>query len=361
MNQECFSLPEKLKAHEAFWEGVGPGLILIPPGRQELYDLQNYIDRFGNPERMWAAEMERASRVIGQITDGIPTVRPNLGVIFVPAIAGQSYELAEGAMPWPGPPLGQEDIRAIRHMDIVHRPLMDLAARFYQFHGASGRKDVVAYHPDTQGVFDIAHLLAGDDILYDLADDSRADWITELMDICLDLYVNVTRHVKLLLNEEPHTMIHGHGTCQGVYFPHAGVRLSEDTAVLLSPAMIERVVLPTVRHTGELFGGIFVHFCGKHQGLLRLLCSQQEVKAIDLGNPESYDMHQVLELCAETGTVLYSRVPALSGESWQSYIRRLGLWVQETGARVILRPTVFPETLDECAAMRAMWQEATCL
>lgn len=359
MSHECFSLADKIKAHEAFWAGVGPSLILIPSGRQDHYDLRNYIDRFGNPERMWASEMERAKSLLSQVTDGIPTVRPNLGVIFVPAIAGQAYELAEGAMPWPGEPLDEAAIRAIRHLDIAQAPAMDLAARFYHYHGASGCKDVVAYHPDTQGVFDIAHLLAGDGLLSDLADESRADWVAELLEICLELYLRVSREVKRLLNEEPHSMIHGHGTCQGVYFPHAGVRVAEDTAVLLSPAMIERFVLPAIRRTGDLFGGVFAHFCGRHPGLLRLLCKLPEVKAIDLGNPESYDIRQVLELCAETGTVLYSRVPALPGESWQPYIRRLGQWVAETEARVILRPTVFPETAAECAAMRAIWQEAT--
>lgn len=37
--------------------------------------------------------------------------------------------------------------------------------------------------------------------------------------------------------------------------------------------------------------------------------------AIDLGNPEKYDLRWLLEDCARSGTVLYSRLPAANGES----------------------------------------------
>lgn len=34
-------MEEKIKIHEQFWKGEGPGLILIPPSRAELYDLND--------------------------------------------------------------------------------------------------------------------------------------------------------------------------------------------------------------------------------------------------------------------------------------------------------------------------------
>jgi hypothetical protein len=75
--------------HRDFWRGEGPCLILIPTGQMALYDTEDYPERFENPLLMYQAEMERALKVVDWPTDGIPAVRPTLGVIFVPAMAAQ--------------------------------------------------------------------------------------------------------------------------------------------------------------------------------------------------------------------------------------------------------------------------------
>jgi hypothetical protein len=154
-------------------------------------------------------------------------------------------------------------------------------------------------------------------------------------------------------------MIHGHGTSQGVYFPAAGARMAEDTAILLSPRMIDRFILPTIRRAAAPFGGAFIHFCGKHPAMLERLCRLDVVKALDLGNPEMYDPRWLLERCAETDTVLYSRLAAEPGEGWEGYLGRLAGLVRQTGARVILRPLVFPKSREDCAAMQALWHGLT--
>jgi hypothetical protein len=351
----------KRALHEAFWRGEGPSLILIPPGQQELYDLTDYPARFHDPRAMWESEIRRAEPVVDWPTDGIPTVRPNLGVIFVPAMAGLGYQLPGDAMPWPGEPLTREAIRAARDTDVTATETMRLAAEFYAIHRDSGRDDIVAYHADTQGVFDIAHLLNGDHTFYEVADQQEASWIDELLDICHVLYRRATAQLKAQLDEPATSMLHGHGTSQGVYFPHVGTRMAEDTAILLSPATIDRFILPAIQRAATRFGGAFVHFCGNHRPLLERLCQMDEVRAIDLGNPEMYDSRWLLQRCAETGTVLYSRLAAEPGEPWHDYVRRLGTLASETGARLILRPQVCPTGRDECRAMRDLWHELTCV
>ena len=115
-------------------------------------------------------------------------------------------------------------------------------------------------------------------------------------------------------------MVHGHATQQGLYFPHAGVRLSEDTATLLSPQMIDEFVLPYIEKAAEPFGGAFVHFCGKHGYLFKKIVSLDFVKAIDLGNPEMYDIEWLFEKCAGTNTVFYGKTGYPDGLSWREYI-----------------------------------------
>lgn len=350
-------LAEKQLAHRRFWRGEGPCLLLLPTAAMEQYDLVGYRERFENPELMWQAEMRRARPVVNWPTDGIPTIRPNLGVIFIPAIAGADYRIPDGSMPWPGKPLPRDTIRAISQVDVAMTQLMRLAREFYALHTARGETEIAAYHPDTQGVFDIAHLLAGEDVFLQLSDEP--DWVHELMEICLDLYVRVSRELKTTLGQGAGEMIHGHGTPQGVYFPHAGVRISEDTPTLLSPKMLAALVLPYIARAAEPFGGAFVHYCGRHNAFFEQLCDCPQVRAIDLGNSELYDLHWLLEQCAAGNKVLYSRIAAQPGEAWQPYLRRVAAGIKATGARVILRPMVFPETREECQAMLDLWHELT--
>ena len=352
-------MQQKIEAHERFWRGDGPSLILIPAGQAPGYDMAHYPAWFRDPQAMWESEMCRADPLVDWPTDGIPTVRPNLGVIFVPTMGGLEYSLREGQMPWPGAPLGRDAIRAARHVNLAETELMRLAEEFYAIHRERGRDAIAAYHADTQGIFDIAHLLYGDEIFYELPDEDQAAWVAELLEISLGLYLGASRHLKKLLGQDAGSMVHGHGTPQGVYFPHAGVRMCEDTPTLLSPEMIERFILPLMEQAAKPFGGAFVHYCGRHDPLFERLCPLEWVRAIDLGNPEMYDTRWLLEQCAETGTVLFSQVAPEPGEQWEAYVRRVAGLVSETGARCILRAAVSPQARDECAAMRDLWHELT--
>ncbi|MDR2232910.1 MAG: hypothetical protein LBE56_07290 [Tannerella sp.] len=314
----------KSDLHKQFWSGQGPCLIFIPPAKMELYDLNDYEYRFYHPEAMWAHEMSRAVKVLDWPTDGIPTVRPNLGVVFLPAIAGQTFQIEANSMPWPGTPLSREQIRLIDKISISETDIYALLDSFYNIHFQHDESQIAPYVADTQGVFDIAHLLYGDEIFYELIDDSQNGWLEELMEIVTRLYDSVTGMIKKVIGESPDQMIHGHGTEQGLFFPEAGIRLSEDTATLLSPEMIERLIIPAIRNcVKEPNKGVFLHYCGLHPTFFDQLTAMPEVKAIDLGNPEMYDLSAVLRRCAETNTVLYSRIAVEKYEKWRTYTERV--------------------------------------
>ena len=279
---------ELIERHRRFWAGEGPCLLLVPAADVPLYDTQSYDRLFAEPRLMWESEMRRARAVVGWPTDGIPTVRPNLGVIFCPSIAGQGYQVKSDQMPWPGEPLPIEGIRAARGVDAAAAVLMRRAEAFYRIHRESGVADVVAYHPDTQGVFDVAHLLYGDGIFTAMAgEEDEQRLVFEIMDIALEVYLRATRRVKEILGEAAGSMIHGHGSPQGVFFPEGGVRISEDTPTLLSPAMIDRFVMPWIERSLEPFSGGFAHFCGRHQPFFERLCRCPSSRRSTSGTPRA--------------------------------------------------------------------------
>jgi hypothetical protein len=351
------ALQEKIAAFRAFWEGRGPSLILIPAAKRAQYDTDNYVARFAHPERMWEAEAFRAREELDWPTDGIPTVRPNLGVVFIPGAAGQSYKVQEGQMPWPGEPLSREEIRSLPGRDIEDSAMMRLARRFYEVHRAAGAEGIAAYHPDTQGVFSLAHLFYGDRIFCHAVEDPN--WVHQLLGITLTIHTRVVRALKSFLEEPDGEMTHGHSFPAGVYFPRAGVRISEDTATMISPRMVREFVLPYTERAVAPWGGCFVHYCGKHEFLFEQLCRMPQVLAIDLGNPEMYDTRWLLERCGQTGTVLFSPLKTEDGETWTRYLQRIAALAKAAGARLILRPTVFPDTREECAHMLDLWHELT--
>lgn len=350
---------EKIEMHKAFWAGRGPSLILVPTNEMPLYDVDDYRERFYAPEKMWESEMARARGVLDWPTDGIPTVRPNLGVTFVPAMAGQTFEIRPGQMPWPGKHLTPDQIRAARTIDVAQTETMRLAAEFYEIHRTRGDTDILAYQADNQGIFDIAHLLYGDEIFLDIMTEDKKPWAAELLDISCDLMIRASKEVKNLIGEQMHTMAHGHATQQGVWFADAGLRISEDSPTMISPDLIDRFVIPPIERCAEHFGGIFMHYCGKHDYLFERLCKCDCVRAIDLGDPWSYETPHLLEICAETNTVLYSRIGQKEPPNWRDYLTELGKLIQETGARCILRPLAFPQQRHECEEMLQTWHELT--
>lgn len=349
------NIEQRKQLHKDFWQGKGRSLILIPTPQLKPYpsNMDNYKERFYSPRKMWEFESEQAQSVIQWPTDGLPTIRPNLGTIFIPAIAGQNYIMQDGQMPWPGRHFSFAQISAIKSLDIDAADIMKLAKHFYEIHKDKGSKEIFSYLPDTQGVFDILHLLRGDDIFYEMAD--KKQLIKELFNIVTDFYIEVSKKLKNAIGEDNCSMVHGHATPQGVFCPDIGIRLSEDTATLLSPAMIDEFILPYMEKAAKPFGGAFVHFCGKHEILYDKLLECDFVKAIDMGNPEMYDSFRLLEQCSKTGTIFYGKLAAYENETWKQYINRIMKILKDTGARCVLRPAIFPSGSDECAEMYDMW------
>ena len=132
-------------------------------------------------------------------------------------MAGQGFQTPRNSMPWPGDPLSIEMIRAISESRLENSNVFRLAADFYGLHHQYHSPDIASYLPDTQGVFDIAHLLYGDEIFYSIFDSEPGSFMTELMEISLSIYLKSTKILKSTMHEDLQTMIHGHGTEQGLF------------------------------------------------------------------------------------------------------------------------------------------------
>ena len=213
------------------------------------------------------------------------------------------------------------------------------------------------YLPDTQGVFDLSHLIVGTDLLYLLAD--RPKQVLEIQERSLQLFLRATGLFKELLGEESGSMVHGHGMPIGVWFPDTGARISEDSATLISEDMIREFCLPFIRRAARPFGRLFMHFCGHHPGFLKMLCRMEEVSTLNLGNPEMYELEELFDLCGESGTVYFGHLLAMPGEGGESYLERLAALLRRRQTRLILVSDYHPRGGQEKAALVRRWHDLT--
>ena len=197
---------------------------------------------------------------------------PDLGTTLLPSGLGMEIVVQPDQQPWlrghlspeaylAGPDPAQEG--ALRG----EVPLAEAFYRLFRERQARGKVHpaVRAYAPDTQGVFDLSHLVIGSGLFLLLADDPPAAHRVQARSLAL--FLAATRRFKGLLGEAPGSMVHGHGMAEGVWFPGTGARISEDSCTLIGQAMIEEFCLPYIREAVRPFGRGFLHFVEGQPGL----------------------------------------------------------------------------------------------
>ena len=316
-----------------FWRPQNTGI----PG--DTYDLK---EQFHSKERMLQGQLEEVSKSAAENFGAPLCIRPNFGTIFLPACLGLEYQVFSDAYPWLTGHLAKSQIAQVDLGDLINSPMMQQALEFIQWFRMHVPPDVHVYMPDTQGPFDLAHLIYGDQLFLDMYDDPS--FVHELLDLCTKLYIDATKILKKALGEPLESCYHGHALIQGIHMANGGIRISEDTATLLSPGHIDEFVIPYDKRALDEFGGGFIHYCGKNDHLLDAYLALEGVRAINFGNPEMHDFMDTMRRFRTAGVCCFGKWPVLPEESPQAYFKRIGR-VTEGGRRGLilhLDSTCFP-------------------
>ena len=290
-------------------------------------------EQFFDPERMLYAHLEEMEDCYSGHSGAPLTLRPNFGTILMPAAFGLDYEVFEDQYPWLTSHADPVAIERLEDTDILASPIIKRAIEYIKCFKSLLPAWIHVYMPDTQGIFDLAHMLIGDEVFYLLYDDPDA--VHRLMRLCVNAYCNVTDHLKQALGEKPHCQYHGHALPYGIYMRNGGVRISEDSAILLSPEHIDEFVIPYIDETLSSYQGGFVHYCGHNLHMLTRLTELSSLRAVNLGNPEMYDFHKVMCQCHQNNCVYFGHWHSLPGEGVDRYLRRI--WdASDAGTRGLL-------------------------
>jgi hypothetical protein len=369
------TIRRKADFFENFWKGRGPYPILF--AKPHLAKGKNWIKRtiaeqHADPAAALEEALELARYALLDADDGIPVARADLGTTLFPSFLGLKVHIEEDAHPWLAEHLGLGEYAQKKKVGagLMEEPPaggseLRTAIGFYKLLAgrAAAYGPPLPYLPDNQGIFDISHIVAGTDLFYALADDPQA--VHAAQENSLELYLSGTRLFKKIAGEERGSMLHGHGMPSGVWFPHLGARISEDSCTLVSAQTIREFCVPYLERAAREFGGLFLHFCGRHEDFLRIAAGESWARVVNLGNPESYSLDETFALLGSRKTVSFGHLEPAETEGDEDYLERMAdLAGRNRMGLILVAPPVRGEgeqelSEDRCRSLRDRWHRLT--
>ena len=279
-----------------------------------------YHEAFDDPEKMLFNELLTSFSSIYNsvlLKDHFPLhIRSNHGIGIIASLFGARCKIIQDNMPWVEHLDGMDAVR-----EMVAQGLPDLESGL-------GSKVIATYRyfrdklreypkcheairitqPDLQGPFDIAHLLIGTDIFYEVYD--HAPLLHQLLELITETYIAFRRHIdELLTDRTPEDAVYVHG---GIY--GGKVILKDDTAAInLSQGMYDEFSKHYNDKILEAFGRGSLHYCGPGRDWHFDSMNCPWLGGLHFGNPEMHSLEYVY------GYWSRRRVPILWWGNHQDY------------------------------------------
>lgn len=157
---------------------------------------------------------------------------------------------------------------------------------------------VSIYHPDLQGPLDICELMWGCEMFYAMYDEPEL--VHDMLALITDTYTAFLEQWFAMFPCDDDMNVHW-GNMR-----HRGrIMLRCDSAMNLSPEFYEEFAMPYDAKLLARFGGGAMHFCGRGDHYIELLCSQPYLYSVNLSQPHLNDMEAIWRATVDRGiTVL---------------------------------------------------------
>lgn len=329
-DEERVELAKRRQA--AVWRGEKPDLPPVVIGgplskEQERIPNPNCEEAFHDAGLMLCSQMRGACSAANSGSDAVPSIRVNFGTGILLACFGLEQEVFPDKMPWLREHLDKARISKLTPDDIKIRGSFAKALEYIRFFKATVGDMVPIYCLDTQGPFDLAHLLMGDDLFMEIYDDPK--FVHHLMELCLELGIRAHSWAKEAAGEALYKHWHGNQ----LYAENMGIRICEDTTAIVSPDTIAEFAMPYSRRLAQHFGGAWIHYCGRNDHLTKAVCEMPEVRGINFGfvpgHEQDHQFEQDMELIQGHGKVYFGSWPRRPGEGGAAYLRRMRKWAKE--------------------------------
>jgi len=308
-----------------FWRGEKLSAPLLFIGgelseKQKIIPEYDFKQIFTDKEKMLCREARAACAMANGHSDIVPSIRANLGTGVTLACLGLEQEAFPDKMPWLKEHLTKEQIIRLSPDDIQPRGSFARGLEMMDYFKEIMGDSLSVYVMDTQGPFDLAHLMLGDELFIQLYDDPQ--FVHHLMNICLELGIKTHRWMKEIIDESLTSLHHGNT----LYSDSFGIRICEDTTVLLNPDHIEEFAISYSRRLAREFGGAWVHYCGYNENLTDSILAAPEFKVLNFGHipghEQEIDFYKNMEKFKKSGKINFNGWPKLPGESCEEFLLR---------------------------------------
>ena len=337
-----------------------PPLTLNFPPPIKLHNYK-YREAFEDPAKMLINQLE--GNVYPHLMvrdDAVPSVRADYGIVVIPSAFGCRVKVPEDDMPWiTGRVLG--DGRP--NPDCLGEPIFDegLPARVLEterfFLEALEDTGVHVYLADTQGPFNIAHHLMGENIFISIY--RYPEELKEVLTKTAKAYIDYSRIQKEVIGEPLNEGAHGwdrRDGPSGIWMGLGGVRLCDDSAAMLSPRHFKEFCAPYNSRCLKPFDGGMWHSCGRVNHILPTVVETEGVKAINLGNPEMHSFREVRELTYRRGICLIWKDSLKEGSDIRSFVDGFVKALDGEYRGVIFSIDV--PSIKEAEKLKSIWMEA---
>lgn len=293
------------KQWENFWYNK-PGTAVFNPRRKKTspsgIELKSiYInDALKDPELMLTAQLTGVSNSLAQGSSALG-IRANYGTGIMTSLFGaEAYTMPYELNTLP-------TTRSFNDSDRIQEVLDHGIPDYYNGSGKDVlffgeycaeifekypniRKYVTVYHPDTQGPLDIAELLWGCDMFYEMYD--NPDFVHALLRLVTDTYKGFSDKWFQIFPQKEEVNVHWGFMIRGT------ILLRLDSAMNLSPDFYEEFSKPYDRELFDYYGGGCLHFCGRGDHYIKSLCDIDNMYGIHMSQPHLNDVKAVVNAVA---------------------------------------------------------------
>ena len=147
------------------------------------------------------------------------------------------------------------------------------------------KKYVKIYHPDTQGPLDIAELLWGSEMFYEMYDDP--DFVHDTLRLITDTYKAFLDKWYTIVPKEKELSVHW------AHMHRGNIMIRLDSAMNLSCDFYNEFSKPYDRELFDYFGGGCLHFCGRGDHYIESACEIESLYGFNLSQPHLNNMDKI--------------------------------------------------------------------
>ncbi len=239
-----------------------------------------------SPAKMLANQLETIEARLAVGDDYLPALRVNFGTAQIAAMYGCPLRVMEGSDPCCEKHI-LEDIEEVDQLGTPSmtrgwNPKVDEFQRYFLEHMPEG---LVIQHPDVQGPFNTAHLIRGNDIIYDFYDDPER--VEVLMHKVADFMVDWIGYVTRETHPDPEWFYDRGGLWRG------RARLCNCSLQIVSPSIYRDHIMAADERFLKAVKLGRVHYCGSYGEVLDDLFRLEDMTNLEIDST----FHDIVTTC----------------------------------------------------------------